>query len=115
MTTEAAQAKRIERLLDDDLFGDDDLEEKGEDIDEADGEGDFGDDWIVDDEGVMETDEKWGAGRTEVGMLSPQDRADDPVNVTKAQEAFTPGSTSWRAKKRYLGWSSLTDSADARL
>lgn len=89
--SDAAVAKKVDKLLDDGLFGDDDdLSERGEDIDEAleEVEGD----WIVDDAGVFDdTEDKWTKGRTEV------------VNVTKAQGPFVPGSTQWKAKKRYLG------------
>ena len=69
--TEAAQAKRVDKLLDDD-FGDvDDLDEKGEDLEDLD---DMADDWIVEDqEGYGKDDEerKWGKGRTEVGESIP--------------------------------------------
>ena len=66
VTSDAAQAKKIERLLDDDFGEDEDMEEKGEDLGE-----DLADDWIVDDDGAYGVDDqekKWGAGRTEVGM-----------------------------------------------
>ena len=68
VVTEAAQAKMLERLLDDD-FGDDageDLEDQGEDLDDA---MNGGDDWIVDDDGEYagEDGEKHRGGRTEVG------------------------------------------------
>ncbi|EIW71228.1 hypothetical protein TREMEDRAFT_28047 [Tremella mesenterica DSM 1558] len=93
VVTEAAHAKKVDRLLDDD-FGDDmdDLEDKGEDLGD-----DLVDDWIVDDDETYakEEDEKWGKGRTEV------------VNVTKAQAAFTPGSTVMKNKKRYLGFNMI--------
>jgi hypothetical protein len=67
----------LEKMLDDDFeFGDDDLdmEEKGEDLfGDAGVVGDEGeDDWIVDDVGGYpkgDTEEKWGKGRTEVGMF----------------------------------------------
>lgn len=93
--SDAAQAKRVEKLLDDGIFGDDDdgdLEDKGEDL----GDDLMEDDWIIDDDGAYagaedDGEAKWTAGKTEV------------VNVTKAQEAFVPGATSWRSKKRYLG------------
>jgi chromosome transmission fidelity protein 4 len=64
--TEAQQAKKLDRILDD-LSDGGDIEEKGENLDDE-----FGDDWIVDDDNgvygaAAETEEKWGAGRTEVG------------------------------------------------
>ncbi|ORY30355.1 hypothetical protein BCR39DRAFT_529347 [Naematelia encephala] len=93
IATEAQQAKKIERLLDDE-FGDDvDLEDQGEEL--AD---DLADDWIVDDEGIYGADDdekKWGTGRQEV------------VNVTKAQDPFVPGSTIMRSKKRYLAFNMI--------
>ncbi len=64
VTSDAAQAKKIEKLLDDE-FGDEDMEEKGEDLGE-----DLADDWIVDDDGgyaVDDGEKKWTSGRTEVG------------------------------------------------
>lgn len=90
--SDAAVAKKVDKLLDDGLFGDDDddLDDQGEDLG-----GDLGDDWIVDDDGGFgaadDGEDKWAKGRTEV------------VNVTKAQPAFVPGATEWRSKKRYLG------------
>ncbi|KAL1411681.1 DNA polymerase alpha accessory factor Mcl1 [Vanrija albida] len=97
--SEAAQAKRVEKLLDDGIFGDDDdgdLEDKGEDL----GDDLMEDDWIIDDDGAYagaedDGEAKWTAGKTEV------------VNVTKAQEAFVPGSTAWRSKKRYLAFNMI--------
>jgi chromosome transmission fidelity protein 4 len=54
-------------LLDDEFADEDeDLEEKGENL-----EDDFGDDWIVDDNGAYGADDderKWSKGRTEVGV-----------------------------------------------
>lgn len=94
--SDAAVAKKVDKLLDDGLFGDDDdmLDDQGEDLGE-----DLGDDWIVDDDGGLgaadDSEDKWTKGRTEV------------VNVTKAQPAFVPGATGWRSKKRYLGESWL--------
>jgi chromosome transmission fidelity protein 4 len=92
--SDEAVAKKVDKLLDDGIFGegDEDLEEKGDEL----GDGDeFGDDWIIDDDGgyAVEDDgeDKWAKGRTEV------------VNVTKAQDSFVPGSTQWKNKKRYLG------------
>ncbi|ORX33917.1 hypothetical protein BD324DRAFT_584077 [Kockovaella imperatae] len=95
VASEAVEAKRLERLLDDDFGdGDEDMEEKGEDLED---DRDGGDDWIVDDDGAyaMEDGEKTRGGRTEV------------VNVTKAQEAFAPGSTSFKNKKRYLAFNMI--------
>jgi chromosome transmission fidelity protein 4 len=77
-TTEAAQAKKLEKILDDDFgFGEEDgdldMEERGEDL-FGDMEAERGlegeDDWIVDDDGGYgkdEGEERWGKGRTEVG------------------------------------------------
>ncbi|WVQ83266.1 hypothetical protein IAT38_005405 [Cryptococcus sp. DSM 104549] len=106
-STEADKAKKLDRLLDDE-FGDDgddadDIEEKGEDLGDDDLFGDDG--WIVDDDGTYAKDEgekKWGTGRTEV------------VNVTKAQTSFTPGSTEFKNKKRYLAFNmvGVIDSTD---
>ena len=72
--TEAQTAKKLDRLLDDD-FGDEDdaeVEDKGEDLDEL--EGDLlGDDWIVDDDdgeggyGENDDEKRWSKRRTEVG------------------------------------------------
>ncbi len=106
ITSDAAQAKKIEKLLDDEFGEDEDMEEKGEDLVD-----DLADDWIVDDDGAYGADDgekkKWGAERTEVGtrvqaqfLLGPDKTQ---VNVTKAQSAFIPGSTSMKNKKRYLG------------
>ncbi|OWZ76111.1 chromosome transmission fidelity protein 4 [Cryptococcus neoformans Tu401-1] len=98
-TSEAAQAKKLDRLLDDEFPDDDDIEERGEDIGDEDIFGD--DNWIVDDDGNLggyggyDDEKKWGKGRTEV------------VNVTKAQAPFTPGSTSFRNKKRYLAFNMI--------
>ncbi|OCF45863.1 chromosome transmission fidelity protein 4 [Kwoniella heveanensis CBS 569] len=95
-SSEQQEAKRLEKLLDDDEGedgGDLDMEEKGEDLGDDDLFGDDG--WIIDDEGGYGNDDdekKWTSGRTEV------------VNVTKAQEPFTPGSTPFRNKKRYLAF-----------
>ena len=63
--SEAAAAKKLDRLLDDE-FGeeaDEELEDKGDDLF---GEGD---DWIEDDDGLYAVDdgEKARGGRTEVG------------------------------------------------
>jgi len=71
------------------------MEDKGEDVDDLFGEG--GDDWIVDDDGGygVEDGEKTRGGRTEV------------VNVTKAQQAFAPGSTAMKNKKRYLAFNMI--------
>nr|ODN89447.1 chromosome transmission fidelity protein 4 [Cryptococcus depauperatus CBS 7841] len=98
-TSEAAQQKKLDRLLDDEFGEDEDMEDKGEELGD---EGDlFGDnEWIVDDGGHYADDgkddeRKWGAGRTEV------------VNVTKAQPAFTPGSTAFKNKKRYLAFNMI--------
>ncbi|WWC86877.1 uncharacterized protein L201_001756 [Kwoniella dendrophila CBS 6074] len=104
-STEKEEAKKLDKLLDDE-FGEDeiDMEEKGEDLDDNDNDNDlFGDDgWIVDDEdgkptgyGKDDEERKWGSGRTEV------------VNVTKAQASFTPGSTEFRNKKRYLAFNMI--------
>lgn len=90
--SEAAIAKKVDKILDDGLFGDDDdmLDDAGEDLGD-----DVGDDWIVDDVGGFaatdDVEDKLVQGRTEV------------VNVTKAQPAFVPGATEWRSQKRYLG------------
>jgi chromosome transmission fidelity protein 4 len=70
VTTEAQAAKRLDKLLDDefDAEEDEDIEEKGEDL-----EGQYGDDWIVDDDGQYAADDdeqKWSKGRTEVGELT---------------------------------------------
>ncbi|KAE8539030.1 hypothetical protein D1P53_005400 [Cryptococcus gattii VGV] len=99
-TSEAARAKELEKLLDDNFPDDDeDIEERGEDIGDEDIFGD--DNWIVDDDGNFggyggdDDEKKWGKGRTEV------------VNVTKAQAPFTPGSTSFRNKKRYLAFNMI--------
>lgn len=67
VATEAQAARKLDRLLDDefDAEEDEDIEEKGEDL-----EGQYGDDWIVDDDGqyAADDDEKqWSKGRTEVG------------------------------------------------
>jgi len=71
VSTEAVTAKKLDKLLDDE-FGedvDDDMEDKGEDVDDLFGEG--GDDWIVDDDGGYgaEDGEKTRGGRTEVGRF----------------------------------------------
>lgn len=101
--SDEAVAKKVDKLLDDGLFGDgDDLSERGEDLDDG-MEDDVAGDWIVDDEGLFnDTEDKWTKGRTEV------------VNVTKAQEPFVPGSTHWKAKKRYLAFNMIgvVDSTD---
>lgn len=72
ITSEAVQARRIEKLLDDEFGDEEDMEEKGEDL------GDNGeDDWIVDDDGGYGEDDgekKRGAGRTEVGKWPSQRR-----------------------------------------
>ena len=63
--SDAAQARKIDNLLDDDFGNDEDMEEKGEDLGD-----DVGDDWIVDDDGgygVDDEEKRWGNGRTEVG------------------------------------------------
>jgi chromosome transmission fidelity protein 4 len=71
--TAAAQAKRLEKILDDEFgVGDDeaDIEERGEDLFGDNGAIDGEDDWIVDDDGAYTKDEgeqKWRKGRTEVG------------------------------------------------
>lgn len=97
--SDAALARKTDKLLDDedDLFGDDekpeDLDEVGEDIADE-----LGDDWLVDDDGMMaeeDAEDKWAAGRTQV------------VNVTKAQASFVPGATAWRSKKRYLAFNMI--------
>lgn len=71
-TSEAARAKELEKLLDDNFpDDDDDIEERGEDIGDEDMFGD--DNWIVDDDGNFggyggdDDEKKWGKGRTEVG------------------------------------------------
>ncbi|WWD07638.1 hypothetical protein V865_005739 [Kwoniella europaea PYCC6329] len=103
-STEKEEAKKLDKLLDDE-FGDDnevDMEEKGEDLDENEDDL-FGDDgWIVNDDdgapagyGKDDEERKWGNGRTEV------------VNVTKAQAPFTPGSTEFKSKKRYLAFNMI--------
>lgn len=105
IASDAVQAKKLERLLDDD-FGDDDLdlEDQGEDL---------ADDWLVDDDGGYLAEDGENAKRsgrelgksiskripTDIGRLELMDL----VNATKAQPSFTPGSTSMRNKKRYLG------------
>lgn len=74
ITSDTVQAKKLDKLLDDE-FGDDDdldLEDRGEDL---------GDDWLVDDDGGYreeETEKKWSNGRTEVGTssLGPEDKYD---------------------------------------
>ncbi|KAK4685805.1 chromosome transmission fidelity protein 4, partial [Tremellales sp. Uapishka_1] len=92
VTSEAAEKKKLDKLLDDGSDNEDDIEERGENIDDE-----YGDDWIIDDDGggFVEKEEKWGAGRTEV------------VNVTKAQPSFTPGSTVMKNKKRYLDFNMI--------
>ncbi|WVQ98084.1 hypothetical protein IAU59_005206 [Kwoniella sp. CBS 9459] len=98
-SSEQQEAKRLEKLLDDDEAEDGqdlDMEDKGEDLVDDDLFGDDG--WIVDDEGGFGQDDdekKWTSGRTEL------------VNVTKAQEPFTPGSTPFRNKKRYLAFNMI--------
>ncbi|WWC59498.1 uncharacterized protein I303_102054 [Kwoniella dejecticola CBS 10117] len=101
-STAREEAKNLDKLLDDE-FGDDevDMEEKGEDLDHDENDL-FGDDgWIVDDVGggqgygKDDDERKWSNGRTEV------------VNVTKAQASFTPGSTEFRSKKRYLAFNMI--------
>ncbi|BEJ14934.1 hypothetical protein CspHIS471_0407010 [Cutaneotrichosporon sp. HIS471] len=90
--SDAELAKKTDKMLDDDLFGEDegiDLDEVGEELGDE-----VGDDWIVDDDGAFAEDdgEATRGGRTQV------------VNVTKAQPPFVPGATEWRAKKRYLAF-----------
>ena len=66
VTSDAAQATKIDRLLDDEFGDEEDMEEKGEELGE-----DFADDWIVDDDGgygVGDDEKKWSKGRTEVGV-----------------------------------------------
>lgn len=66
--TEAAHAKKLDKLLDDDFGdGDEDMEDRGDDLDDLHDMG--GDDWIVDDDGAygVEDGEKTRGGRTEVG------------------------------------------------
>jgi chromosome transmission fidelity protein 4 len=66
--TEAAHAKNLDKLLDDDFGdGDEDMEDRGDDLDDLHDLG--GDDWIVDDDGAygVEDGEKTRGGRTEVG------------------------------------------------
>jgi len=66
--TEAARAKNLDKLLDDDFGdGDEDMEDRGDDLDDLHDLG--GDDWIVDDDGAYgaEDGEKTRGGRTEVG------------------------------------------------
>nr|XP_019008454.1 chromosome transmission fidelity protein 4 [Kwoniella pini CBS 10737]OCF47235.1 chromosome transmission fidelity protein 4 [Kwoniella pini CBS 10737] len=102
-STAREEAKNLDKLLDDE-FGDDevDMEDKGEDLDNDENDL-FGDDgWIVDDEdgvkgayGKDDDERKWSNGRTEV------------VNVTKAQASFTPGSTEFKSKKRYLAFNMI--------
>ena len=67
VTTDAAQAEKLDKLLDDEFGDDEDMEEKGEDVDDLFGEA--GDDWIIDDDGGYAADdgERARGGRTEVG------------------------------------------------
>lgn len=70
IATEAQQAKKLDRLLDDEFGDDEDMEERGEDLVE-----DLADDWIVDDDGGYGADDgekAWGKGRTEVGESEVQ-------------------------------------------
>ena len=70
VTSDAVQASRIDRLLDDEFGDEEDMEEKGEELGE-----DFADDWIVDDDGgygVDDEEKKWTKGRTEVGVSITQ-------------------------------------------
>ncbi|KLT43277.1 WD40 repeat-like protein [Cutaneotrichosporon oleaginosum] len=93
--SDADLAKKADKLLDDDLFGDDavvDFDEVGEELGD-----DLGDDWLVDDDGAFAEDdaEVTRGGRTQV------------VSVTKAQPPFVPGATEWRATKRYLAFNMI--------
>lgn len=93
--SDADLAKKTDRLLDDDLFGDDeglDLDEVGEELGDE-----MGDDWLIDDDGALVDDdaEDTRGGRTQV------------VSVTKAQPSFVPGATEWRVKKRYLAFNMI--------
>ncbi|TYJ56899.1 hypothetical protein B9479_002344 [Cryptococcus floricola] len=97
VSDDETRQRKFEQLLDDE-FGDDDgeIQEKGEDLgdDEL-----FGDDaWIVDDDGKYT-----GYGKDEEDK--PKGRT--AVGISRAQEAFEPGSTSFRNKKRYLAFNMI--------
>ncbi|WVQ75997.1 hypothetical protein IAR50_005633 [Cryptococcus sp. DSM 104548] len=97
VSDDVARQKKLDKLLDDD-FGDDDgeIQEKGEDLGDDDL---FGDDaWIVDDDGKY-----IGYGKDE----EEKPRGRTAVAVSRAQEAFEPGSTSFRNKKRYLAFNMI--------
>ena len=76
--TEQQEKRRVDRLLDDDdaRGADVDMEERGEDLGDEDGDEA---DWIVDDEGDYGVDDsKWGKGRTEVGESESERSVEAP-------------------------------------
>jgi chromosome transmission fidelity protein 4 len=71
-------------------------------------EGDYGDDWIVDDLGDgMHLEEPVVKEKFRKRRHSGEKGVREMVNITKAQPPFQPGSTAFRNKKRYMGQSIL--------
>lgn len=101
------KARKSKRGAEDEDEGDDTAmaDVDGEDDDEDHGE-EYGDDWIIDDDGehakakAEELGKRSRGGRTGGGVR-------EVVSVAESQPPFQPGSTAWKSKKRYMSKSLL--------
>lgn len=84
----------------------------GEDDDDEAGD-DYGDDWIIDDDGEHAKAKAEEIGKGQLGRATGNG-ARELVRVAVSQEAFQPGSTGWKSKKRYLSGSSRPAPTDRR-